>query len=164
MAGSDGLAIIAEVSLGLAGFSGVVVILGRRDAFLSLRLAILLATSLGAMLMALLPFALVELGLSDARIWLACDVLLAIYPVGLLAFFLPGTQRYGKENPEIFGAWVLSLGYSLPIAASVAGLLGLFQVLPRLGAFLLGLIFLVATSVFMFTRILFTHPTRGPEA
>ena len=55
MAGSDGLAILAEVSLGLAGSSGVLVVVARasQDPFLSLRLGVLLATSLGCMRMAL---------------------------------------------------------------------------------------------------------------
>lgn len=62
MVGADALAIIAEVSLGLAGFTGVVVVLGRveRDAFLRLRLSYLLSVSFSALLLALLPFALSE--------------------------------------------------------------------------------------------------------
>ena len=57
MDGADGLTAIAEVAIGLAGFSGVVVVLGRQPGEFTRvetgRLVVLLLSSLGAMFFAL---------------------------------------------------------------------------------------------------------------
>ena len=160
MAGSDALAIIAEVSLGLAGFTGVVVILGRveRDAFLRLRLSYLLSTSFGAMLLALLPFALSQFSLATHQVWLIATLLLAPCGVAIALGHAPAIRRNRREHPGVLGPAMLVTGYGLTLASSLCGMVGLAIPSERVGAYLAGLIFLVCQSIFMFIRILFTHP------
>lgn len=59
---ADTLATIAQISLGLAGFTGVVVSFDKINAALSrvdaFRLIILLSMSMGALMLALIPFGL----------------------------------------------------------------------------------------------------------
>ncbi len=166
LAGADALAIIAEVSLGLAGFSGVVVILGRiqRDAFLRLRLSFLLSVSFGAMLLALLPFALAEMSLQSNQIWLIATCVLAPYGIGVCLAHTPSVRRYRQEHPGVLGVPILIAGYGLTLSSSLCGVIGLAAPSERVGAYLAGLLFLVAQGVFMFVRILFTHPSGDSAA
>lgn len=160
LAGADALSIIAEVSLGLAGFTGVVVVLGRveRDAFLRLRLSYLLSVSFSALLLALLPFALSELSLATHQVWLTASLLLAASGVAIALGHTPAIRRNRREHPGILGPATLVTGYGLTLAASLCGVIGLAIQSERVGAYLAGLIFLVSQAIFMFIRILFTHP------
>ena len=166
MAGSDALAIIAEVSLGLAGFTGVVVVLGRveRDAFLRLRLSFLLSVSFGAMLLALLPFALSELSLSTHQVWLIATLLLSPCGVAIALAHTPAMLRNRREHPGVLRPAALVANYGLSLVSSLCGVIGLAVPSERVGAYLAGLIFLVCSAVFTFIRILFTHPRSSSAA
>ena len=84
---SEMLLTIAELALGLAGFSGVVVgiqgaragRLSRQDAFGLLHI---LSSSGAAMLFSLLPFALHEAGLSEAMAWTTTTLALGLTILG----------------------------------------------------------------------------------
>ena len=81
--GSEALSTIAEVGLGLAGFTGILVALGQSPEASSrpgvLRLLLLLVSSLGAVFLALLPFALQESGVSSGACWRLSSALLAVF-------------------------------------------------------------------------------------
>ena len=70
----DSLQTIAEISIGLAGFSGLVVALrkdpGPLDDIQKYRLRILFSLSFGAMFLALLPDTLMNFGVQDERVWI----------------------------------------------------------------------------------------------
>ena len=70
----DSLQTIAEISIGLAGFSGLVVALrkdpGPFDDIQKYRLRILFSLSFGAMFLSLLPDTLVNFGVPDERVWI----------------------------------------------------------------------------------------------
>ncbi len=79
MEGSEALSTIAEVSLGLAGFTGIAALLGRvsHDPLLRMRLSALLLMTFGPLLMCLLPFILTAFGLRDIRVWFVGNCVLA---------------------------------------------------------------------------------------
>ena len=82
MPGSELLAIIAEVSIVFAGFTGVVATLGFRDSAQPnwshlLHVGGMVGFSLIAALFALIPLLLSELGLSDVTAWRASSIGLA---------------------------------------------------------------------------------------
>ena len=70
----DLLQTIAEISIGLAGFSGLVVALrkgsGPPDEIQRYRLRILFSLSFGAMFLSLLPDTLVNFGVPDEGVWI----------------------------------------------------------------------------------------------
>jgi len=81
----DRLFVLAEVAVGLAGFSSVVVAFRRRgsdgswkpeDAF---RFRLMLESGLFAGFFALLPSSIAGLGVSDARLWPALSLVLFLY-------------------------------------------------------------------------------------
>ena len=163
MDGPDALTTIAEVALGLAGFSGVVVVLGRQPgAFTRVevgRLIVLLMSSLGAMFFALLPFALSPLGLSDSAVWRISGALLAIFATAHIGISYSELQRVRKEAPEIYSPSVRTIHFSLLLAIVVlqvvnvgkGGQLGL-------SLYIFGLMGLLGVAAFQFVRILFVRP------
>lgn len=90
MQGREALSTIAEVGLGLAGFTGILAALGRSSATFSrpevLRLLLLLVSSLGAVFLALFPFALHESGVSGAACWRLSSAVLAAFTSISLAY------------------------------------------------------------------------------
>lgn len=83
MEGSDILQTIAEVSIALTGFTGIVVALGRRaddsiSGFALIRFRILLVASLLALALALLPFFGHYLRVRPELTWSACSAVVAI--------------------------------------------------------------------------------------
>src|SRR5512134_3116042 len=87
---ADILQPIAEVSIGVAGFTSVVAVLGRRatgewSAIDRFRLSQMLATSLAALLLSLLPLVLAQLGFSERLSWGSASTILAGYTIFLAA-------------------------------------------------------------------------------
>jgi len=149
VAGSEALAIIAEVSIGLAGFTGVVVVFGRvqLDALLSLRL-----------LLAILPFVLSELPIAADAVWLIGNSLLAGYGVTVLSIATPSVRRLRVGYPQIFRSPAIAMSYGLLSLSSLSGVVGLMAPSARVGGYLAGLFLLLCQGAFQFVRILFTHP------
>jgi hypothetical protein len=160
--GSDALLAIAQIALGLAGFGGVFVALGRSELGArrpadTYRLVLLLSTALATLVLSLLPIAFRALGLADDAVWAAASALMAGLLVVLLAVAVRWRRRHRQEiqageaplvAAAIFSLALLTLGAQL---ANAAGLLGA----ARLGVFLLGLVFLVAFGSYLFARMLF---------
>jgi len=150
------------VSIGLAGFTGVVVVFGRvhLDALLSLRLSVLLAAPFGAMLLSILPFVLSELSLTPDTVWLIGNLLLAAYGVTVLGIAPPSVRRLRLEHPQLFRGPAIAMSYALLSFSSLSGVVGLLTPSARVGGYVAGLFLLLCQGVFQFARILFTHPTR----
>ena len=88
---AENLRIIAEVGIAIAGFSGVVVAMGRRagrhqDAAWQVgRLWMLLIQSLGASLFAFFPLLLDTAGLDPSMTWRLCNGLGGLFGFGIFA-------------------------------------------------------------------------------
>ena len=99
----DGLGAIAEVAIGLTGFSGVFVALTRTGAFAppeAVRLSFLLYTTLGSLFLSLVPHALFTASLSDVLAWRVLGLLAVVHASGLL---IPAQARATTwfEDPGI---------------------------------------------------------------
>jgi hypothetical protein len=100
---SDLLTTLAQLGVALAGFSGIVVVLGARasgdwSARERQLLSVLLATSGAVILWSLLPLLLSASQLTDRRVWLLSSGSWAIGQVGILVF----RARQLARDPSAF--------------------------------------------------------------
>ena len=107
MEGSDILQTIAEVAIALTGFTGIVVALGDRShaplsGFGRARFRILLAGSLAALILSLLPFLLHHNGVPPHAIWAICSGLVVLYMVPIVIVDVRVFRRYADEVPSKF--------------------------------------------------------------
>ena len=155
----DLLQTLAEVSVALAGFSGVVSVFGRRhtgewDPADRLHLSFMLETSLAVLFLSLLPFALLSVELTPRSTWTIMSSVLAAF---LVMAFGAATYRYRRLSSgdqrmavgRVYGI-AMTLGDSSVIA------LQLFNVFSahEFSLYLIGLIWLLFSCAFSFVRLL----------
>ena len=101
----NSLQTIAEISIGLAGFSGLVVVLRKIPGPLTdvqeYRLRILFAMTFGTMFLSLLPDLLLNLGVPDNRIWLVSAAAMFVYSLIFVSGMITCARRVAKVAPEI---------------------------------------------------------------
>ncbi|MEN8184352.1 MAG: hypothetical protein ABFS46_17640 [Myxococcota bacterium] len=158
MIGADVLLTIAEVSVAFAGFASVVVLFQHRDPVkwsprVVVRLRTMIESSLCALLLALLPFALHHLGLSGEQLWGWSSGLAAGALVLLSSAVVRRSLRFIRSRElsrpfafATFGVNVLVFGALVLNAAGV-----LFQ--REFGPYLLGVIWALAFASLMFLRV-----------
>jgi hypothetical protein len=161
--GGEALSTIAEVGLGLAGFTGILVALGRSQTAFSkpevLRLLLLLVSSLGATFLALLPFALHESGVGGPTCWRLSSALLAAFTSTSLAYLGYQIQRHRDEFGALFSGTVfvvVTTGSLAIVALQLVNAIGP-GALPRSGPFVFGLLWLLFIASLQFARILFVR-------
>src|SRR5262245_36853592 len=158
------LVVVAQLALGVAGFSGIAMYFKRRPGPLSeieiYRIAILFLNSFAAMFSALVPFPLLAFGLSNVATWRTGSALVAVYELLFFLYYLPHSLRYRKRFPTLFNRYSLVLTYGGGFAnlalqsASALGLAG-----TRYAAiFMVGTLWLLFHATFQFGRILFVQP------
>ena len=83
---AENLHMVAEVGIALAGFSAVVVALGRRSGgpFKAGRLWLLLAQALGAVIFAFVPLLLDAAGLEPSANWRVTNGAISVFGFGIL--------------------------------------------------------------------------------
>jgi hypothetical protein len=158
------LVVVAQLALGVAGFSGIAMYFKRRPGPLTeieiYRIAILFLNSFAAMFSALVPFPLLAFGVSDVMTWRTGSALVAGYEVLFFLYYLPHSLRYRKRYPGLFNRYSLVLTYGggfANLALQTAGALGLAG--PRYaGIFMVGTLWLLFHATFQFGRILFVQP------
>ena len=110
MEGADGLQIIAEVSVGLAGFTGVVLALARGPGewhpFDSLRIFGLLSVSLATVVLALLPSGLAYAGLDGPVLWRSSSAIAVVLLAPVVTSWALRTRRLAPEHRTAFRPWV----------------------------------------------------------
>ncbi len=154
---AETLRTIAEVAIAVAGFSGVVVVLGHRNkrewTFVdTISIAMLLFASLGVVLFAFVPLLIAEVGVP---VWRISNGLLG---VGHLFFLTWAINRMrGRLDQLLIPMWmfylVTAVGLtSITLNALVAA--GLLQSLASF-AYLGGLVWLLAIAVMCFVALLF---------
>jgi hypothetical protein len=158
---TEALLAIAQIALGLAGFGGIFVAVGReRRAALrpadSYRLTLLLCTALSTLVLSLVPVALRSLDVADRSVWRVSSAIMSALLVGIgvatVRMRRPHREeiRAGEAPWMAAAIWVLSFATLAAQLASAAGLgPGGF------GVFFLGLVFLVAFGSYLFARMLF---------
>lgn len=169
MIANELLVTLAQLALGLAGFTGIGVLFTHRPGELTplekYRLGLLFSSSFGAMFLALLPLWLHLVDLEASALWRIASAVMFGFAVGGVALFLRPTRRFLREAPEIFNHWLL--------AAITAGHVfnGFLQLLNALGLFdagspavyTSGLLWMLAHSSLQFARILFIRPPAAHE-
>jgi hypothetical protein len=164
----DSLQTIAEISIGLAGFSGLIVALRKNPGPLTdvqkYRLKILFAMTFGAMFLSLLPDLLMNFQVPYKRIWFASAAAMFGYSLFFVIWIIAGARRVAKVAPEIFDwvvFWSLAAGHIVVLLLQLAVMTGLIEGRAP-GVYNLGLIWYLIHAAHQFVRMLFILP-RNPE-
>ena len=158
------LQIIAEIGIGLAGFSGLIVAF-RKDAgplthVQKYRLQILLALAFGAMFLALLPELLHYIGVPAGQLWRLAGLVLSCYSIVFVIWWMTASHRLKASAPEIFNWFAFSRMAAGHIIAVLLQLAVIFSLLDDTSpaAYLAALIWYLLHAVQQFTRMLFVQP------
>ena len=154
---ASALYIVAEVSIGLAGFTGVIAALQGRDGWHPIdvwRVVALLCITFSALFLALIPVGLHAAGLSDSSVWRISGGLgVAAIVVGYIII-----KRY--EPPDGMaqqGAYNLA-GSALGVILLLLHILT--TVLAAFWPFFFALLTILLLSSFQFSNILLLRPNR----
>ena len=158
------LQIIAEIGIGLAGFSGLIVAF-RKDAgpltsVQKYRLQVLLVLAFGAMFLALLPELLHYMGVPPDRLWTLGALVLTCYSVVFVIWWIAASFRLKASVPEIFNWFAFSRMAAGHIIVVLLQLAVIFSLLDDTspGPYLAALIWYLLHAVQQFTRMLFVQP------
>lgn len=160
MEGESVFLTIAEISVALAGFSGVVAVVGRRSGGRwrsgeLLRFWQMLEVSLTALVFSLLPFIFHFSGLSDAYTWACCSGMLAfVSSVQMGRAVRRTTQAVGSDESISLKFTMLFLFMGLVINLMLVGnALGIvFE--RRLAPYLMGVFWQLCLGCVLFWRLL----------
>lgn len=160
--GADPLLAIAEVGVALAASTGIIMALtaerGAWRPFDRFRVLMLLQSSLGATVLALLPFAFDYGGLSAAALWRWCSGTLAAY---LLLFPLPFFLSMFRSEPRadlrpaiaiVLSSWLAAVLVVQLLNASGLVFHG------SLAAYFFGLLSMVCWASVIFVLLIFVRP------
>jgi hypothetical protein len=167
MEGSDVLLAICEVSIAFAGFTSIVGVLGQRsreswDRESSLRLWLMIESSLAMLFFSLMPFPLYHLSVQETTVWGVSSGTMAAFLVLHLAVVAPRLRTLARE-----GQWSTQRFENLigaPIVATIAvqalNTLGVgFQ--RSFGAYLPGLLLFLGLASMHFVALLIAiHASR----
>ena len=161
----ENLRTMAEIAVALAGFTGIVVVMGHRAlgtwAELELlRLKMLLITSLAVLFFSLLPLVLMTLNWTSNRIWTICNSAIALtHLVGLASTGLFVKQMdYSKWSKKEKREELLFTLFIAPLSIAIIGFQIWFSIghLNEYGFFLFftGLIYWTMISALHFVLLL----------
>lgn len=163
----DTLLTLAEVSLGLAGFAGIVVVFGRgrdelpaADAF---RLLALVGCSLGTLFLSLISVALGFLGVAEPGLWQWSSALFVASLVPVHVFAFVRVRRDVAEILEVVPVYLLPIGVCLFVTNFIAQICNSLGVgwSPSFGVYFLGLLLYLGFAAVQFARMLFVRPSRS---
>lgn len=152
---------LAEVSLGVIGFSGILVVLGRHEGHLSelerFRISQLLIPSAAAFFASLIPIAVHETGVPTFTTWRLCSALLGLYSLFWVLTIVPRSRHMSKRVPGLFHWPTFNSLVAGHLANFLLQLLNVSGVMvqPLPGIYLFGIIFLLVNAIIQFTRMLF---------
>jgi hypothetical protein len=160
----DALALVAEISVGLAGFAAVAVMLGRGPGRWSeadaARIRLLLGAAFGALFTSLLPIGLVWSGLGDQRsLQVGAAALLVAYALWSIAASR-AISRTKSEDGAVFNPRIAQIIRILSITTMGLLLLAASGLAGRVtsGVLFLGLYLLLGYAAFGFVRLIFVRP------
>lgn len=160
----DNLQTIAKISIGLAGFSGLVVALrkgsGPLDDIQKYRLRILFSLSFGAMFLSLLPDTLANFAVPGERVWFASSAAIFAYSFLFSAWWIASSRSMARVAPEIFN-WAafstMAAGHAIVLLLQLAVLVGFLDSRAP-GVIVLGLTWYLVHAAQQFVRMLFVQP------
>jgi hypothetical protein len=154
---------LAQVAIGLAGFSAILVALSGKphqwtpvDAF---RIRNILALSFQSVFLALIPFVLTFLAIPESTVWKISLLVIAMGTLGVVMLVLSGVYRLSRAERAVLKAVVVStVTVTLLIMATFELLAAFGIVRPAQGVFILGLVVLLGISTVLVARFLFARP------
>ena len=163
MNADETLGVIAQLALGISGFSGVAIVFTRRPGRLSglekYRIVIVLANGFAALFLALLPIVLHGFEVAEATIWRASSAAMVAFSIWFTAYWLPRALALRRTTPSLFSPvafTVASTGHGLNTVLQILALLRVVE--PAAAAYVLGLVWLLFHATQQFARIMFVHP------
>jgi len=160
---ASALLTLAQVAIGLAGFSAILVALSGKphqwtpvDAF---RIRNILALSFQSVFLSLVPFVLAFFSLSESTVWQVSVLILAIATLGSVLLVLGGVYRLSPSERAVLKAVVVSTVTAVLCFMAAVELLAVFGIVrPASAVFFLGLVVLLGVSTLLMTRFLFARP------
>jgi hypothetical protein len=159
------LTIIAEVSIGLAGFGGVVLVLakgpGEWDPADAIRIRFLLVAAFGALFSSLVPLGTVWGGASEATGIRWGSAVLLLFLSYWMAGGVRAVTRLEPEAREMFSPSIAILMLAVWLFASVGQLAVVLALTgPEVSRwlFFVGLLCPMAYAAFVFIRLIFVRP------
>lgn len=162
----EALSTIAELGIGIAGFSGVVVAIGFRRSSLELldrvRVIGLLFGSFGAALLAALPLVLNGSGVAIQTAWRLSSWAFVLHLFSFLAFALVSRRQLSNADAgELHPIMSLFVMGGMSVCTLAVGWNALHD--PSAGPYLGGLYFLLLYSCLQFVRLLLVRPIDSPS-
>jgi len=155
---------VAEIGIGLAGFSGLIMALrkdaGPLDDIRKFRLRLLLLLAFGAIFLAFLPDVLSSMAVPDEHIWFDASASLFVYSSILLWWWFTRSRVLARQVPEIFNWYAfttMSVGHVIVLVLQLGVMLDVFESRAP-GLFTLGLIWYLIHAAQQFMRMLFIQP------
>lgn len=153
----------AQVAVGLAGFSAILVALSGKphqwtpvDSF---RIRNILGFTFQSVFLSLTPFVLAFFSLPELRVWQVSLLVLAIATLGGVLLVLIGVYRLSRPERAVLNAVVVSAVTAILCAMAAVELLAAFGIVsPAPGVFFLGLVVLLGVSTILVARFLFARP------
>ncbi|MGE0621340.1 MAG: hypothetical protein AB7I04_11950 [Pseudomonadales bacterium] len=168
MMGESLLELLAEVSVTLAGFAGVVAAFSsRRDdrwtALDVLRFLNMLWSSLMALVLSIATLVLLHVGLMEETTWLVSSLLMIGLLLPLLVWSLRQLTRVSRLHPGEYSPWISGLVFAVMIGAIALQVLnaGDWWVDRGFGPYIAGLVALILLCIIMFERLLSAVLRRG---
>jgi len=160
MEGSDVLLAICQVSIAFAGFTSIVGVVGQRrgsrwDEEASVRLWLMIESSLACLLFSLLPFVLFHLGFEIGTVWGASSAVMAVFLVVHMAIIAPSLHRIDRNVGWSTRSFEPLIAVIILSALTVQSLNALGIGFQRtFGAYLLGLILFLGLASMHFATLL----------
>jgi len=167
---AEALYVIAELALGLAGFSGVVVALGTSPGSWPvadrLRLAGLLAVSLGALFIALVALLLDNLNVGSDTSWRISSALMSLHGLAILLTIIPKAWRITRDTAGLTSPYSLFVFIPMVVLSSANSIIQAANTIVhqsgnRFGVLFGGLIALLLFGGVLFVRLLFIRRDDG---
>ena len=151
------LALISELAIAFAGFTGIVAVMGNlmTNGLLRMRIAAIMVCAFGTMILSLIPMVMASFSISESSIWFWSNLLLAAYLLSVIALG-PWINRLRRSHKDLFSIPAIIVGYASPALGSIFGLIGLFSSDSAAGWFVAGLVFYLAGCLFLFVRAILT--------
>jgi hypothetical protein len=166
----DALILVAELALGISGFSGVVVALGTSlgnwPEVDRLRLAALLAAGVGALFLVLIALLLIMLGIDADRVWRISSILMSVHGIGVMFTIVPRAWAItrtttGMKSPYSVAVFIpIVITLCINIIVQLMNATGILNGDP-FGIFFAGLVILLLISGAQFLRLLFVRRDTG---
>ena len=153
----------AEVAVGLAGFSAILVALSGKPhqwtAIDTFRIRNILAFSFQSVFLSLIPFVLTFFALPAPTVWRVSVLLLGMTTLGDVLLTISGVFRLQPSQRAILNAKVVWPVLTTLCAMAALELLAVPGIVrPASGVFFLGLVVLLGISTVLVARFLFARP------